>query len=119
MIILLVELQQLLLLVLLELLVLVHLLVLSLLRHVTPLDFAIEFVEESVGGAIDRLGIDERTLPVLGVGLPHIQVQLRPGRDVATIVEVAARNQMLKRRGVHSARRFVAGVAKRARTGRP
>jgi HPr kinase/phosphorylase len=82
------------------------------------LDLAIEFVEQNVGGAIDRLGIDERTLPVLGVGVPHIQVQLRPGRDVATIVEVAARNQMLKRRGVHSARRFVAGVAKRARTSR-
>ena len=78
-------------------------------------DLAVEFVEESDGAPIDRLGIDARTLPVLGVGVPHLQIQLRPGRDVATIVEVAARNQMLKRRGVHSARRFVAGVARRAR----
>ena len=78
-------------------------------------DLAVEFVEESDGAPIDRLGIDARTLPVLGVGVPHLQIQLRPGRDVATIVEGAARNQMLKRRGVHSARRFVAGVARRAR----
>ena len=78
-------------------------------------DLAVEFVEESDGAPIDRLGIDARTLPVLGVGVPHLQIQLRPGRDVATIVEVAARNQMLKRRGVHAARRFVAGVARRAR----
>ena len=78
-------------------------------------DLAVEFVEESDGAPIDRLGIDARTLPVLGVGVPHLQIQLRPGRDVATIVEVAARNQMLKRRGVHSARRVVAGVARRAR----
>ena len=78
-------------------------------------DLAVEFVEESDGAPIDRLGIDARTLPVLGVGVPHLQIQLRPGRDVATIVEVSALNQMLKRRGVHSARRFVAGVARRAR----
>jgi HPr kinase/phosphorylase len=31
---------------------------------------------------------------------------VRPGRDLATIIEVAARSQMLKQRGLHAARRF-------------
>lgn len=80
-------------------------------------DLAIEFVEVNPGDAIDRLGIDDGTMPVLGVGVPHVQIQLRPGRDVATIVEVAARNQLLKRRGIHGARRFVEAVNRGARGG--
>lgn len=84
----------------------------------TRIDLAIEFVDATAGEAIDRLGIDDRTMSVLGVAVPHLQIQLRPGRDVATIVEVAARNQLLKERGIHAARRFVAGVDREARAPR-
>jgi HPr kinase/phosphorylase len=73
-----------------------------------PLELAIEFVDASGSGSIDRLGIDDRTMTILGVEVPFIEIQLRPGRDAATIVEVAARNELLKRRGIHGARRFVA-----------
>lgn len=76
----------------------------------TRIDLAIEFVDEGAGGPPDRLGIDDRALGLFGVEVPYLQVVLRPGRDVATIVEVAARNQLLKRRGIHAARRFVAAV---------
>lgn len=78
-------------------------------RDETPLDLAIEFVEAGKGQAAedDRLGIEDRTLTILGAEIPHLQIQLRPGRDIATLVEVAARNQHLKGRGIHGARRFV------------
>ena len=36
-----------------------------------------------------------------------------PGRTVATLVEVAARNQLLRARGVHAARDFVAALDQR------
>ena len=76
----------------------------------TLIALAIEFVDEAAGSSPDRLGIDDHSITVLGVEIPHLQIPLRPGRDVATIVEVAARNQILKRRGIHAARRFVAAV---------
>jgi HPr kinase/phosphorylase len=73
----------------------------------SPVELAIEFVEETSASRVDRLGIDDRSMAILGVEIPLVSIQLRPGRDVATIIEVAARNELLKRRGIHGARRFV------------
>ena len=52
----------------------------------------------------DRLGFEENTYNILGVDLPYLKVPVSPGRSVATIVEVAARNQILKIMGHHSAK---------------
>ena len=56
----------------------------------------------------DRLGLEDETHTILGVALPKIRIPIRPGRSVATIIEVAARNQVLKRLGRHSAREVAA-----------
>jgi len=56
----------------------------------------------------DRLGLKDETHTILGVELPMVRIPIRPGRSVATIIEVAARNHVLKRLGRHSAREFVA-----------
>ncbi|MBP6608042.1 MAG: HPr kinase/phosphorylase, partial [Deltaproteobacteria bacterium] len=40
------------------------------------------------------------------VALPLIKIPVRPGRNIAAIIEVAARNQLLKQQGIHSAREF-------------
>ena len=76
-------------------------------RELTPIDMAVEFVGLEEGAEGDRLGIDDRNFSLLGVEIPFLQIQLRPGRDIATLVEVATRNQLLKARGIHGARRFV------------
>lgn len=52
----------------------------------------------------DRLGLEERKSTILGMSIPEIIIPVRPGRDVATLVEIAAMNQRLKRMGTHSAR---------------
>jgi len=54
----------------------------------------------------DRLGIEERRFPILDVELPLITVPVRPGRNMGSIIEVAARNQLLKSMGTHSAVRI-------------
>jgi HPr kinase/phosphorylase len=54
----------------------------------------------------DRLGVDQEDYSILGEELPHLRIPVRPGRNIATIIEVAARNQILKGLGVHSARDF-------------
>jgi len=52
----------------------------------------------------DRLGIDEETHTILGVPLPKRTIPVRPGRNIAIIIEVAALNQRLKEMGTHTAR---------------
>jgi HPr kinase/phosphorylase len=70
------------------------------------LDLVIELVEWSADGRYDRLGIDDPKREILGIAVPLLVVPVRPGRNVATIMEVAARNHMLKLAGINSAREF-------------
>lgn len=52
----------------------------------------------------DRLGLDEKNTTLLGVPVPDLRVPVRPGRNVAALIEVAALNQRLKQQGIYSAR---------------
>jgi HPr kinase/phosphorylase len=56
----------------------------------------------------DRLGIDEAWHEILDVKTPLVRMPVAPGRNLAILVEVAARNQLLKARGRHAARELVA-----------
>jgi HPr kinase/phosphorylase len=77
-------------------------------RNVKMIELVVEMHEwEKEGGdAYDRLGFDENVETILGVSVPKVRVPVRPGRNLATLVEVAARNQLLKLQGTHSARAF-------------
>ena len=55
-------------------------------------------------GAYDRTGLEERAHEILGVKVRSLLVPVSPGRNVAGIVEVAARNFLLQMRGHHAAR---------------
>ena len=59
------------------------------------------------GREYDRLGLDEEFYDALGARIPMIRMPVAPGRNVAILVEVAARNQLLRARGHHAARRLV------------
>ncbi|MCZ6650277.1 MAG: HPr(Ser) kinase/phosphatase [Acidobacteria bacterium] len=52
----------------------------------------------------DRLGIDDRSHELLGVSLDYVEMPVAPGRNLAVLVEVTARNQLLKRKGHNPAR---------------
>ncbi|MCA9717941.1 MAG: HPr(Ser) kinase/phosphatase [Myxococcales bacterium] len=54
----------------------------------------------------DRLGTENEVWPILGVDVPLARIPLRPGRNIASLIEVVARNQILKYRGRDSAREF-------------
>ena len=60
------------------------------------------------GREYDRLGLDDSYFELLGIRIPMIRMPVAPGRNVAILVEVAARNQLLRARGHHAARRLVA-----------
>jgi HPr kinase/phosphorylase len=59
------------------------------------------------GREYDRLGLDDARYEVLGVHIPMIRMPVAPGRNVAILVEVAARNQLLRARGDHAARKLI------------
>ncbi|MCF6410219.1 HPr(Ser) kinase/phosphatase [Pseudalkalibacillus salsuginis] len=54
----------------------------------------------------DRLGLDEETMKIIDCELPRLTVPVRPGRNLAVIIEVAAMNFRLKRMGVNAAQQF-------------
>ncbi|WP_078429918.1 HPr(Ser) kinase/phosphatase [Alkalihalobacterium alkalinitrilicum] len=56
--------------------------------------------------AYDRLGLEEDTLKIIDVEVPKLTVPVRPGRNLAVIVEVAAMNFRLKRLGINAAQEF-------------
>lgn len=75
-------------------------------RDRKKIELIIELVEWTSGAEYDRLGLDEKTMSLVGVEAPLSVVPVRPGRNMTTIVEVAARNHLLKLRGHHSALEF-------------
>jgi len=52
---------------------------------------------------VDRLGIEQEFYKVLGVDIPHIVIPVRPGRDLARLIEVAAYQTKLKLSGYNAA----------------
>jgi HPr kinase/phosphorylase len=52
----------------------------------------------------ERLGLDDDFYEILGLRVPLIRMPVAPGRSIAILVEVAARNQLLRARGQHAAR---------------
>ncbi len=54
----------------------------------------------------ERTGLEENFYEMLGMKLPHIELYVRPGRDIARLVEVAAMTQALKKMGHDPARDF-------------
>ncbi len=57
--------------------------------------------------AYDRLGIEDESREILGVKIPLIRMPVAPGRNIAILVEVAARNYLLKIKGYDAAREFI------------
>ncbi|UJR81367.1 HPr(Ser) kinase/phosphatase [Sandaracinus amylolyticus] len=68
--------------------------------------------DERSDEGFDRLGLDDATRSVLGVPVPILRVPVYPGRDMGVLLEVATRNQLLKRAGHHSAREFAQQLAR-------
>ena len=63
----------------------------------------------------DRLGLDESVYELLGLQVPLIHMPVAPGRNLAMLVEVAARNQLLRARGINAARELAARLDALAR----
>lgn len=71
------------------------------------LDLAIRLERWQKDAEYDRLGLEQSTVEFLGVSLPLIRMPVAPGRNVSTLVEVAARLHLLRQRGYHPAQELL------------
>jgi HPr kinase/phosphorylase len=55
---------------------------------------------------VDRIGLDQEFYEILQLPVPHVTIPVRPGRDIARLIEVAAMDQKLKAMGHNSAVQF-------------
>lgn len=72
------------------------------------IDLSIKLERWDRAGEVDRLGIDPRSIDVLGVRVTQVLIPVSPGRNLSTLVETAVRIQLLRVRGYDAAQEFVA-----------
>ena len=65
----------------------------------------------------DRLGLDEEKVNILGIELPIITIPVQPGRNLATIVEVAVMNNRHKKYGFNAAQQLADDLERQAMGG--
>jgi len=63
------------------------------------------------GKQYDRLGLEEDTMKIIDTDVPKLTIPVRPGRNLAVIIEVAAMNFRLKRMGLNAAEQFTHKLA--------
>lgn len=70
------------------------------------IEIVISFVDWNNEESYDRTGLDKTTYDIMGVELPLLVLPVSPGRNMAVIIEAAARNHLLKLMGYDAAKEF-------------
>jgi HPr kinase/phosphorylase len=70
------------------------------------LDLVVTLKEWQDVQEVDRIGLDREFYEILGLQVPHVTIPVRPGRDMARLIEVAAMDEKLKGLGQNSAMDF-------------
>ncbi len=73
----------------------------------TRIALDIELVKWQGNELHNELEVESKFREYMGVRIPHIQIQLQPGRDVAGLIEAAANNWYLKQQGYSAAEEFM------------
>lgn len=71
------------------------------------IDLVVKLCEWTDRDEFDRLGVEERHHEILGTPIREHRVPVRPGRDMGSIIEMAARNELMRRDGRHTAYEFL------------
>lgn len=71
------------------------------------IEMVIELDEWDQNNEYERLGLETKSYSILGLNIPYVIIPVSPGRNIATVIEVAVRNQILKNSGVNSAEKIL------------
>jgi len=75
-------------------------------RSSKRVELVVQLERWEAGREYERLGLDDQYFEILGLRVPMNRMPVAPGRSVATLVEVAARNQLQRALGHHAARQL-------------
>ena len=73
-------------------------------RKEKRIDLAITLEKWDENRDYERLGLDEKSIDILGISRTHIIIPIRPGREISLIIEAACLNQRLKKMGINPAK---------------
>jgi HPr kinase/phosphorylase len=73
-------------------------------RHEKRVDLVVTLKSWNEVEDVDRLGMEQEYVKILGIDIPHITIPVRPGRDLARLIEVAAFHTKLKAAGYNPAK---------------
>ena len=79
-------------------------------RLTQRVELVIQLERWEAGKEYDRLGLRDESFPILGLEVPLVRMPVAPGRNIALLAEVAARNQLLREGGYDAGKRFVERV---------
>lgn len=77
----------------------------------TKVDLVIELEVWKKNVDYDRLGLSNRFENILDVDIPKLIIPVMPGRNLAIVVEVAARNERLKKLGYNAVEQLISNVS--------
>jgi HPr kinase/phosphorylase len=75
-------------------------------KNTERIDLVINLEPWVQGKMYDRLGLDSQTVDILGIKVPGITIPVKPGRNLAIILEIAAMNNRQKKMGYNTAEEF-------------
>jgi HPr kinase/phosphorylase len=76
-------------------------------RERKRLDLVVQMELSGEDVEYDRIGIEDHHREILGVPIREVRLPVRPGRNMSAIIEIAARNELLRKSGHDSARNFI------------
>ncbi|MBR1779786.1 MAG: HPr(Ser) kinase/phosphatase, partial [Oscillospiraceae bacterium] len=78
----------------------------SAVRESSNIDLVINIEQWKSNVAYDRVGLEDQFTTILDVPIPYLNVPVKPGRNLAIIIEVAAMNNRQKKMGFNAAQEF-------------
>lgn len=75
-------------------------------KETEKIDLVVNMEPWIQGKMYDRLGIDDQSVDILGIKVPALTIPVRPGRNLAIIIEIAAMNNRQKKMGYNTAEEF-------------
>jgi HPr kinase/phosphorylase len=81
-------------------------------RERKRIDLVVDLELWAPNSVYDRIGVEDQYTRVLGVPIRTVRVPIQPGRNMSSIIEIAARAELLRRAGHHPAKEFIDRIEK-------
>jgi HPr kinase/phosphorylase len=89
-----------------------HLFGVGAIKERTQIELVVMLEEWDSAKPYDRLGAEDQTMDILGVGVTKLEIPVKPGRNVPILIETAAMNERLKKMGYNAAKEFNQNILK-------